>query len=126
MDKPYEFALKVAKKLRYLRKLHHLSQQEVANRLYMAQTTYSKYERGCLIMNGTLAKQIANMYNISVSYLLDDEQEDILITIDQYKTLIKARNAINEIEKSKEKSKQKEIEQYSIPKTRWKTNTKEK
>lgn len=104
MDKPYEFTQKVAAKLKYLRKAHGYTQEEMAKKLYIGQTTYSKYERGCLVMNGTLAKQIANIFEVSVSYILDDGQEDILITEEQYKKLLEARNIINEIEKAYEKA----------------------
>lgn len=104
MDKPYEFTQKVAAKLKYLRKAHGYTQEEMAKKLYIGQTTYSKYERGCLVMNGTLAKQIANIFEVSVSYILDDGQEDILITEEQYKKLLEARNIINEIESAYEKA----------------------
>ena len=51
-------------------------------------------------MNGTLAKMIANVYNVPVSYILDDGNNTIAITEDQYNTLIKARDIINDIEKA--------------------------
>lgn len=101
--KPYEFAEKTAKKIKYLRKLHGYSQEELAKLLYTTQTNYSKYERGVQVINGTLARQLANIYNVSVSYILDDNVKTITITLDQYKKLIEARNAINEIEKAVEK-----------------------
>lgn len=125
MDKRYAFTQKVAQKLRFLRKKAGFSQQEIADKLFMAQTTYSKYERGCLVMNGTLAKYIADFYGVSVSYLLDDDKSDILISIDQFKKLIQARDVINEIEKStKNPSGNEESRSYAEPKTRWKINTK--
>ena len=98
--KPYKFAEKTAKKLKYLRKLHGYSQEELAKLLFITQTNYSNYERGYQVVNGTLARQLANIYNVSVSYILDDEITDISITEEQYKKLILARDAINEIEKA--------------------------
>ena len=95
--KPYEFAQKTAQKLKYLRKLHGYSQQELADKLYMKQTTYSAYERGCIVLNGTMARELANIYNVSVSYILDDEQTDIYITEDQYKELINIKDALERI-----------------------------
>lgn len=125
MEKPYEFTLKTAAKLKYLRKLHGFSQQEIAKKLYMGQTTYSQYERGLLVMNGTLAREIANIYNVSVSYLLDDDQQDILITKEQLEKLIELKNVISEIETASIKSERNlpEDQEYKIPKTKWKINT---
>lgn len=103
--KPYEYAAKTAKKIKYLRKLHGYSQEELAKLLYLTQTNYSNYERGVQVINGTLARQLANIFGVSVSYILDDEIEDIMITEEQYKNLIKTRDIINEIEKAVEESK---------------------
>lgn len=124
MDKPYEFTQKVAAKLKYLRKAHGYTQEEMAKKLYIGQTTYSKYERGCLVMNGTLAKQIANIFNVSVSYILDDAQEDILITKEQYKKLLEIKETIIEIEKAYEKAQNPNIDKndFQTSDRLWKYN----
>lgn len=76
-------------------------------------------------MNGTLAKMIANIYHVPVSYLLDDGNSGIAITEEQYKTLIQARDIINEIEKAHESAnKEKEDIEYAVPKTKWKNYNK--
>ena len=60
-------------KLRYLRVHQELSQGEVAQRLNMAQATYSHYERGRREPDFATLKKIANFFNVSIDYLLDND-----------------------------------------------------
>ena len=85
--------------LKILRKLNKLNQTEVAKILSIEQSTYGKYERGEIPLNEIYAKKLANYYNVSVSYILNDENKEIIITKEQYKNLLKARDTINSIEK---------------------------
>lgn len=82
-----------------LRKLNKLNQTEVAKILSIEQSTYGKYERGEIPLNEIYAKKLADYYNVSVSYILNDENKEIIITKEQYKNLLKARDTINSIEK---------------------------
>lgn len=85
--------------LKMLRKLNKLNQTEVAKILSIEQSTYGKYERGEIPLNEIYAKKLADYYNVSVSYILNDENKEIIITKEQYKNLLKARDTINSIEK---------------------------
>lgn len=85
--------------LKKLRKLKNLKQAEIGKILGIEQSTYAKYERGEIPLNEEYAKKLANYYNVSVSYLLDDNNKEIVITLDQFNELLKARNTINQIEK---------------------------
>ena len=60
-------------KLRYLRIHQELSQGEVARRLNIVQTTYSHYERGQREPDFATLKKIANFFNVSIDYLLDND-----------------------------------------------------
>lgn len=82
-----------------LRKLNKLNQTEVAKILSIEQSTYGKYERGEIPLNEIYAKKLADYYNVSVSFILNDDNKDIIITKEQYKNLLKARDTINSIEK---------------------------
>lgn len=85
--------------LKMLRKLNKLNQTEVAKILSIEQSTYGKYERGEIPLNEIYAKKLADYYNVSISYILNDDNKEIIITKEQYKNLLKARDTINSIEK---------------------------
>lgn len=89
--------------LKKLRKLNNLTQKDVANLLNIEQSTYGKYERDEIPLNFHYGKILANYYKVSLSYLVDIDNEEITITLQQYKDLIKARDTINSIEKIYEK-----------------------
>lgn len=57
-------------KLRGLREDSDLTQTDIANILHVAQTTYSKYERGTHAMPIEVLKQLADFYKVSVDWLL--------------------------------------------------------
>lgn len=86
--------------LKMLRKLNKLNQTEVAKILSIEQSTYGKYERGEIPLNEIYAKKLADYYNVSISYILNDDNKEIIITKEQYKNLLKARDTINSIEKN--------------------------
>lgn len=82
-------------KLRLLRKQRNKSQQQIANMLNIAQTTYSKYEVGTAEPNIETLKKIANYYNCDFNYLLSDN--DVVCN----KNLNEMFNQLNEIERQK-------------------------
>ena len=60
----------IAKKLRMLRAEFNLTQADVANKLWIAQQTYSKYEsKGSNLDSATIVK-LCELYGISSDYLL--------------------------------------------------------
>lgn len=85
--------------LKKLRKLHNLNQHDIAKIIGIEQSTYAKYERGEIPLNEIYAKLLANYYHVSLSYLFDDHNKEIVITSEQFNNLIKARDTINQIEK---------------------------
>ena len=60
-------------KLRYLREHQEFSQSEVARRINIVQTTYSRYELGQREPDFRTLKKIANFFNVSIDYLLDND-----------------------------------------------------
>ena len=89
---------KVMNNLKKLRKLHNLNQSDVAKIVGIEQSTYAKYERGEIPLNEIYARLLADYYNVSLSYLFDDSNKEIIITQEQLNNLIKARDTINKIE----------------------------
>ena len=71
--------------LKMLRKLNKLNQTEIAKILSIEQSTYGKYERGEIPLNEIYAKKLADYYNVSISYILNDDNKEIIITKEQYK-----------------------------------------
>ena len=82
-----------------LRKLNKLNQTQIAKVIGIEQSTYGKYERNEIPLNEIYAKKLADFYNVSVSFILNDSNKEIVITKEQYLDLIKARDTINNIER---------------------------
>ncbi|MBQ9365584.1 MAG: helix-turn-helix transcriptional regulator [Schwartzia sp.] len=61
-------------KLRYLREHQEYTQVDVAQKLGIGQTTYNRYERGLYEPNYETLKKIANFFQVSIDYLLDNDE----------------------------------------------------
>lgn len=57
--------------IRALREDLEISQKEIAQRLGMAQNTYSQYETGVTAWTDALLLRLADFYGVSVDYLLN-------------------------------------------------------
>ncbi len=58
-------------RLKYLRESEVLSQAEVAKAIYVTQRTYSYYETGKHDIPTQTLIRLADLYNVSVDYILD-------------------------------------------------------
>ena len=65
----------VAKNLIDLRQLNKLTQAELAERLNYSDKAVSKWERGDSLPDVTVLKTIADMFNVTVDYLLREEHD---------------------------------------------------
>lgn len=113
-------------KLKELRVLNNLTQQEIANKIGITQFTYCNYEKEKTQPPIELLIKIANFFNVSLDYLceneqttknilyldnLDKEQQEIIETIknnqpNEYDAeLIKALFLLNEYERCEIKGK---------------------
>ena len=85
-----------AKKLSDLRKSKGLSQEELAEALYVTRQAISKWENGSGIPDIVNIKAIADYFKVSVDALLDDDV-DLPINVDNNKdNLIKENNKAND------------------------------
>ena len=61
-------------KLRFLRKYQNWTQTEVAKQLNINTRTYSKYETGTTEPDIATIKKIANFFDVSTDYLLENDR----------------------------------------------------
>ena len=59
------------KRLRELREDHDMSQTALAKMIGMSQTGYSKYETGENDVSTAILIKLANIYNTSIDYILE-------------------------------------------------------
>lgn len=62
----------VAQNLKQLRKRHGYTQQELANILKVAKTTVSTWERGAAKPRMDVARQLANLYGVTLGQLVGE------------------------------------------------------
>ena len=61
-------------RLRFLREHQELSQGEAAKRLNLTHSTYCKYETGVHQPDFETLKKIANFFDVSIDYLLENDR----------------------------------------------------
>ncbi len=85
----------IAKNISDLRKLNNLTQLELADKLHYSDKAISKWERGESLPEITILKELADMFNVSVDYLLtkDHKKEEKCIK-DNNKRNIRNRSLI--------------------------------
>ena len=59
------------KNLRSIREDRDIRQKEVAKYLNVSQNTYSQYETGVISLTAEVLIKLANYYDVSIDYLLD-------------------------------------------------------
>lgn len=93
--------MKTLEKIKYLRKSKGLTQNEVAKAIGTSGPNYSRYESGERNFTIEHIKKLASYYDVSISYLLDEEEKnEILISKDDYEKLKEASDVIIKIGKT--------------------------
>lgn len=64
------------RRIRDLREDKDLTQQQVADLLFVTQATYSRYESGRFDIPTKILIKLASLYNVSVDYLLEIPEDD--------------------------------------------------
>lgn len=64
--------MEIARKLKELRKDKDLKQKDVAEAINIAQSTLANYESGASLPDYPILIKLANFYNTSIDYLLDN------------------------------------------------------
>lgn len=63
--------MKIYKRIRDLREDHNLTQTQVGERINVPQRTYSYYETGQRMIPPEVLIKLADLYDVSVDYLLE-------------------------------------------------------
>ena len=64
--------------LKKIRKVYNLTQEDVADKLNIARTTYQSYENDSNKMNYEMLKKLSKLFNISIDFLLENVCENKL------------------------------------------------
>lgn len=84
-------------KLKYYRKKNKYNQKEIAKYLKVSQPTYSNIENTKKELTLSQASYLAKLYKITINNLIDDDDESITISKEDYQQLIKLKETIEHI-----------------------------
>lgn len=68
-------------KIKIMREMNQWTQEDVAEKLGMSTTGYAKIERGQTNVSVEKLKQIAQIFNLNVAQLLDDDDKFVICSI---------------------------------------------
>lgn len=68
-------------KIKMMREMNQWTQEDVAEKLGMSTTGYAKIERGQTNVSVEKLKQIAQIFNINIAQLLDDNEKFVIFSI---------------------------------------------
>lgn len=88
-------------KLKELRSEKNISQIDVANELNISQKAYSFYERGEREPNLKMLIELSNFFNVTIDYLLGQENEKLYAVSDEEYKIIKKYKKLTEKNKGK-------------------------
>lgn len=71
------------KRLKELRKLHNFRQKDIANKLNVSITGYASWEQGLAEPNIETLKKLSNIYQVSVDYIIDNEDDEGRIIVQE-------------------------------------------
>ncbi len=88
-------------RLKEIRKANNLTQDQVAEIIGVAKTTYCNYENGRSEMEFSSIIKLAKHFNVSVGYLIGaEETENIYISKEDFKKLQEIKEIVVKIENS--------------------------
>ena len=86
-----------SEKIKIMREMNQWTQEEVAEKLGMSTTGYAKIERGQTNVSVEKLKQIAQVFNLNVAQLLDDDErfvnEKLSLENEKLKQLLSAKES---------------------------------
>ncbi len=90
--------MKYGELLQKLRKQKNLTIKEVATYLHVTHPSISRYENNLQEPSIETLTKLADLYGVSLDYLIKGEDNGITITIEEYQTLMKIKNVLNNLE----------------------------
>ena len=88
-------------RLKELRKERGLTQNEIAKMLSISQMSYSYYERGLREPEIALLIKFSEVFNVSVDYLLENENERLEKLTEDERRVINKYRKLNKLNKAK-------------------------
>ncbi|WP_394261214.1 helix-turn-helix domain-containing protein [Moraxella boevrei] len=73
--------MKIQEKIRFLRQQKNLTQEQVAELLDLTPQAYSKIEQGKTRLNIERIQQIANIFNIDITDLINNDSNSIVLLL---------------------------------------------
>ena len=67
--------MEIAEKIIKLRKENGLSQEDLAEKLYVSRQAISRWENGTALPDAQNVLQISKLFNVTTDYLLNDDYE---------------------------------------------------
>ncbi len=90
--------MKYGELLQKLRKQKNLTIKEVATYLHVTHPSISRYENNLQEPSIETLTKLADLYGVSLDYLIKGEDNGITITIEEYQTLMKIKKVLNNLE----------------------------
>ena len=88
-------------RLKEIRKQNGLTQEQIANIIGVAKTTYCNYENNVREIDINTLKKLANYYNVTIGYLLGIEETDkIMLSKEDFKKMQELKEIVTKIENS--------------------------
>lgn len=94
--------MKISEKINYLRKMANISQEELAEKLFVSRQTVSKWEQGKAIPDTEKVVQISKLFNVSLDELLLDEME---LNFDRQERKISEETCMTQVHKVEKEGK---------------------
>ena len=80
--------MSIGKKIRELRKIKDISQEELGKRIGTHLTNIGRYERDAQIPSADIIKKLAEVFNVSADYLLfEDNRDNISVKVKDEKVI---------------------------------------
>ena len=78
----------IGQRIKECRKAMGMTQEELANALYIPKTTVSSYERDVVDMKMSIIKELAKVLHTTVGYLIDGEKMELDADVMQVATMM--------------------------------------
>ncbi|TCK01849.1 DNA-binding XRE family transcriptional regulator [Volucribacter psittacicida] len=75
--------MNINEKIKTLRKVHHLTQEDMANKMGMSVSGYAKIERGETLLQLDRLEKIAHIFNMDIIELMNTNEKSIIFQLNE-------------------------------------------
>ncbi|MCP4130038.1 MAG: helix-turn-helix transcriptional regulator [bacterium] len=90
--------MEIGRKLKTLRKLKDISQEELSKLLDISKTNIARYETNKQLPSAEIIKKLAEFFEVSADYFLFDEEDKIPSAAIKNRTLLKQFEAVDSMD----------------------------